>query len=98
MTPAWLTLSGMYVDEPPNIFRPTIRRAYCTGIRRCPCSMKITAATSTRPIAIMSAKTHQPFATRTAPEAGREGGDHLGEDQDRHAVADAAVSDQLTEP
>ena len=44
MTPAWLTLSGMYVEVPPNILRPTIRRAYCTGIRRCACSMKMTAA------------------------------------------------------
>ena len=65
MTPAWFTLSGMYVDEPPNILRPTMRRAYCTGIRRCPCSMKMTAATSISPIAVMSAKTHQPLATLT---------------------------------
>src|SRR3954453_18468950 len=104
----------MYVDEPPNIFRPTIRRAYCTGIRRCPCSMKMTAATSTNPMAIISVNTHQPLETRTPqtdgdhqrepppalgdphrPNAGREGGDDLGEDQDRHAVADAAVGDQL---
>ena len=44
MMPAWFTFSGMYVDEPPYIFRPTIRRAYCTGIRRWPCSMKMTVA------------------------------------------------------
>ena len=60
MMPAWFTLSGMYVDEPPNILRPTIRRAYCTGIRRCACSMKMTAATITRPITITMPKTHQP--------------------------------------
>src|SRR6476646_7423221 len=66
MTPAWLTLSGMYVEEPPNILRPTMRRAYCTGIRRCACSMKMTAAMSTRPIARIRAKTHQPRETRTA--------------------------------
>ena len=44
MMPAWFTLSGMYVELPPNILRPTIRRAYCTGIRRWACSMKMTAA------------------------------------------------------
>ena len=60
MTPAWLTFSGMYVDEPPNILRPTIRRAYCTGIRRWPCSMKITAAMMTRPIASTTTKMSQP--------------------------------------
>ena len=49
MTPAWLTFSGMYVEEPPNILRPTIRRAYCTGMRRCPCSMKMTAAIECEP-------------------------------------------------
>ncbi len=66
MTPAWLTLIGMYVDEPPNILRPTIRRAYCTGMRRCACSMKMTAAMMTRPIAITTAKTHQPLDLPTA--------------------------------
>ena len=98
MTPAWLTLSGMYVDEPPNILRPTMRRAYCTGMRRWPCSMKMTAAMSTSPMAVTSAKTHQPRETLTCPQGGREGRDDLGEDQDRHAVADAAVGDELTEP
>ncbi len=32
------------------------------------------------------------------PEAGRDGGHHVGEDQDRHALADAALGDQLGEP
>ncbi len=98
MTPAWFTLSGMYVDEPPNILRPTMRRAYCTGMRRWPCSMKMTAAISTRPIARIRAKTHQPLRDPDRPQVGREGRDDLGEDQDRHAVADAAVGDQLAEP
>ena len=64
MTPAWLTLSGMYVDVPPNIFRPTIRRAYWTGMRRWACSMKMTAATMTRPIKMTRANTSQPRACR----------------------------------
>ena len=33
-----------------------------------------------------------------APQGRREGRDDLGEDEDRHAVADAAVGDELTEP
>ena len=66
MTPAWFTLSGMYVELPPNILRPTIRRAYCTGIRRWACSMKMTAAMISRPITTTMPKTHQPFAFCTA--------------------------------
>src|SRR5712691_1961205 len=42
MTPAWFTLSGMYVLWPPIIRRPTIRFAYWTGIRRWPCSVRET--------------------------------------------------------
>ena len=72
MMPAWFTLSGMYVELPPNILRPTIRRAYCTGMRRCACSMKMTAATRTSPIAITMPKIHQPLALgRTTARRGR---------------------------
>ena len=45
MTPAWLTFSGRYVDVSPYWRRPTMRLAYWTGMRRWPCSMKITATT-----------------------------------------------------
>src|SRR6266545_1939075 len=55
MTPAWLTFNGMYVDVPPYIFRPTMRLAYCTGTRRCACSMKITSVITTTPIAMTTA-------------------------------------------
>ncbi len=72
MTPAWLTLSGMYVEEPPNILRPTIRRAYCTGIRRWACSMKMTAAMMIRPTATTMLNVSQPLVWRTAhSEAGK---------------------------
>ena len=98
MMPAWFTLSGMYVELPPNILRPTIRRAYWTGIRRCACSMKMTAAMITRPISITMPKTHQPWLFWTAHMEAREGRDDLGEDQQRHAVADAVLGDQLAEP
>jgi hypothetical protein len=50
MTPAWLTLSGMYVLPPEVIRRPTTRLAYWTGILRWPCSMNTTATTSASPI------------------------------------------------
>ena len=33
------------MDVPPYMRRPTIRLAYCTGIRRCACSMKTTKPT-----------------------------------------------------
>src|SRR5690606_42065338 len=38
MTLAWLIFNGMYVDDPPYLFRPTLRLAYCNGIRRRHCS------------------------------------------------------------
>ncbi len=66
MMPAWFTFSGMYVELPPNILRPTMRRAYWTGIRRCACSMKMTAAMMTRPMAITTPNTHQPWPLATA--------------------------------
>ena len=98
MMPAWLTFRGMYVEEPPNILRPTILRAYCTGIRRCACSMKTTAAITTRPMRQTMREDPRALGLLHAPQGSGEGGHHLGEDHDRHAVADAALGDQLTEP
>src|SRR6266536_310668 len=71
MTPAWLTFSGMYVEVPPYIRRPTMRLAYCTGTRRCACSMKTTAVITMIPRAMMNEKTHQPLPSLTLhPSAG----------------------------
>jgi len=56
MTPAWFTLSGMYVELPPYIRRPTIRLAYWTGIRRCACSMNTTKPTIAIPTSSTTAK------------------------------------------
>ena len=42
-----------------------MRRAYCTGMRRCACSMKMTAAMMTRPITTTTPKTHQPSPVPT---------------------------------
>ena len=98
MTPAWLTLSGMYVELPPNILRPTIRRAYCTGIRRCACSTKMTAAMIDQADDQDDAEDPPALRLLHGPQRGREAGDDLGEDHQRHAVADAALGDQLAEP
>ena len=59
ITPAWLTLSGRYVEVPPYMRRPTMRLAYCTGIRRWPCS------TNTTPTMMISAATQT--AAKMAP-------------------------------
>ena len=44
ITPAMLTLSGMWLACPPYTRRPTTRLAYCTGMRRWPWVTKMTAA------------------------------------------------------
>ena len=46
MTPPELTLSGRCVDWPPIILRPTMRLAYCTGMRRSERSTKTMKATT----------------------------------------------------
>ena len=46
ITPAAFTLSGMYWRTPPYCLLPTIRLAYCTGIRRSPRSTKTIKATT----------------------------------------------------
>ena len=54
MTPAVLMRSGMWVDCPPYIRRPTMRLAYWTGILRCPSCITMTAAVTAT---IMTIKT-----------------------------------------
>ena len=39
ITPAVFTLMGIWVDWPPYTFRPTMRLAYWTRMRRCACCM-----------------------------------------------------------
>jgi len=46
ITPEVLIFNGRCVLWPPYIFRPTILFAYWTGIRRCPCSIKMINATT----------------------------------------------------
>jgi hypothetical protein len=48
MTPAVLMRSGRCVVRPVIILRPTMRRAYCTGMRRWPwVIMTVSATTAT---------------------------------------------------
>src|SRR5262249_3057093 len=64
MTPAWLTFSGKYVEVPPYMRRPTMRLAYCTGMRRWPCS------TNTTPMMMIRAAT-QTALKSTGPRVSR---------------------------
>lgn len=49
------------MEVPPYIRRPIIRLAYCTGIRRCACSMKVTAVMTSRTSTITRANIPQPL-------------------------------------
>lgn len=70
ITPAWFTLIGMYVLLPPYVRRPTMRLAYCTGMRRCDCSTKTTAIMMRRPIAMtMTSVVIPPVPAAIAPNA-----------------------------
>ncbi len=60
--------------------------------------MKMTAAMIAKPIREHDCEDPPALALLDLTERGREGRDHLAEDQHRHAVADAAFGDQLTEP
>ena len=63
MTPAWFTFSGMYVEVPPYIRRPTIRLAYWIGIRRCACSISAMNAISATAMIITMAKVSAPLSS-----------------------------------
>ena len=98
MTPAWLTFNGRYVDEPPYIFRPTMRLAYCTGIRRWPCSTKTTPAMIASARHADEREDQATAAVEDGLALGRDARGDTGEDQQRHTVADAALGDELAEP
>ena len=96
ITPAWL-IQRQIGQVPPYMRRPTIRLAYCTGIRRWPCStnttptMMISVATQTR-------EDHPAAAVQDLFTFGRNAGRDAGEDEQRHTVADTAFGDQLAHP
>src|SRR5665648_248862 len=96
ITPAMLTLSGMKVLVPPIMRRPTTRFAYCTGTRRSP-------------VVIDDPHDDRQSDDHEQHDGEQVHGDQLGgarrhtrddadEDDDRHAVADAARRDELAEP
>ncbi len=107
ITPPAFTFSGRCVVCPPIIFRPTMRLAYCTGMRRSLRSTYTMKAT-TAIISTISAD-HQYRSQRPPGEvlglaptnhwiAARQPDDNAGKNQQRHAVADAALRDLLAQP
>ena len=106
ITPPEFTRSGRWVDCPPMILRPTTRLAYCTGMRRSLRSTKTMNATT----AIISTTSNSIAGTVKAPQAwdfdllpevddaARQAHHDAGEDQQRHAIADAALGDLLAQP
>ncbi len=67
-------------------------------MRRCDCSTKTTSATTTIPMASTRRKISKPRACQIAHIAAGERRGDRGEDQQRHAVADSALGDELGEP
>ena len=65
ITPPELTLNGRWVDWPPISRRPTIRLAYCTGMRRSLRSTNTMNATT----AIMTTSRMISAGTVNAPQA-----------------------------
>ena len=104
MTPPALTFSGMWVDCPPMTRRPTTRLAYCTGMRRSPRSTRTMNATTATIIdqqhdqvdrAPLVGDEHVPVDVL---DGVRQPHHDSGEDDQRHAVADAALADLLAQP
>ena len=75
-----------------------MRLAYCTGMRRCDCSTNTTSATTTMPTREHEEEDLEAARLPDRPHRRGEGRRDRGEDQDRHAVADAALGDELGEP
>ena len=106
MTPPELTFSGKWLDWPPIMRRPTMRRALCTGMRRSARSTNTMNATTA---IIPTSKTIDKEECECTPGAGLDlaghftdaagqTGDDAGEDEQAHAVADAAVGNLLAQP
>ena len=103
MTPPVFTFSGMCVLDPPYIRRPTMRLAYCTVTRRWPRSTKTIAAITRHHHHDQERQPQQPHLVGAQLIEGvhhRHGqvDDDAGEDDQRHAVADAALGDLLAQP
>ena len=60
ITFAAFTLRGIYWRTPPYCLLPTMRLAYCTGIRRVPCTRRIANANTNKRRMISRMKTIKP--------------------------------------
>ena len=98
MTPAMFTLSGMKVLVPPIMRRPTMRLAYCTGMRRSPLVIQMTPTTTARAMMTKPICEAGPSSPGRTSDAARQARDDADEDEDRHAVADAPRRDELADP
>ena len=63
MTPAVLTFSGMWLDCPPIVRRPTTFREYCTGMERSESFRRTTSTTRAMMMAMMMIPASTPRAT-----------------------------------
>ena len=98
MMPAWLTLSGMYVERAAE----HLAADHPAGVLHRDPALGLLDEDDGRD----DDQTDQHHDAEDPPALGLldvpqrrgEGRDDLGEDQDRHAVADAAVGDELAEP
>ena len=87
-------------------FASHMRLAYCTGMRRSLRSTKTMNATTANMMAssrIMAEQRERAPGVvadfvHQVSDAARQADDDAGEDQQRHAVADAALSDLLAQP
>ena len=103
ITPEVLTFSGRCELCPPYMRRPTTRLAYCTETRRWPRSMKMMKATTpTMKASQREQHEHAELALAHELDRGRGRGgkrrNDAGKDDQRDAVADAALGDLLAEP
>ena len=71
MTPAMFTRSGMYVEPPEVIRRPTIRFAYWIGIRRWPSCTNTTATMTLSAITGNMTRSYGPPSYQARMPAGR---------------------------
>ena len=97
--PTLLTRSGIWVVPPPYCLRPRTRLPYCTGMRRVPCSMTTmkTTVAKVRATNANRLKTAHSSESRNA-QAARNLRDDTRENDQRKAVADTLLGDQIAEP
>ena len=99
-----LIFNGRWVLCPPYILRPTTRLAYCTGIRRCPCSTKMMTPTTSHHDHRQNKNREDAHfilsdsRLKVLPMAPGSAGHDAGKDDQRDTVADTALGDLLTQP